>query len=57
MRGKTVGNLTNLNLSKGLLPVGNEALSLGLLVLEKLGPSGKDLRHVCWDHGKEVSDC
>ncbi len=36
-----VGNLTNLNLSKGLLLAGKKALSSGLSVLEKLGPLGK----------------
>ncbi len=37
-----VGNRTNLNLSKGSLLGGKNASSLGLSVLEKLGPSGKD---------------
>ncbi len=36
------GNLTNLYLSKGSLLVGKKALSSGLLVLEKSGPSGKE---------------
>ncbi len=38
-----VGNLTNLNLSMGPLLVGKNCLSLGLSVLEKSGPSGKEL--------------
>ena len=41
-RGKMFGNLMNLNLSKGLLSDGKNASSLGLSVLEKLGPSRKD---------------
>ncbi len=41
-REEMVGNLTNLNLSKGLVLGGKKALSLGLLGLEKSGPSRKD---------------
>ncbi len=37
-----VGNLTNLNLSMGLLLGGKKFPSSGLLVMEKLGPSGKE---------------
>ncbi len=39
---KMVGSLTNLNLSKRPLSVGKNCLSLGLSVLEKSGPSGKE---------------
>ncbi len=37
---KTVGNLTNLNMSKGSLLVGKNSASLGLSVFVKFGPSG-----------------
>ncbi len=37
-----VGNLANLNLSKWSLLGGEKSPSLGLSVLEKLGPSGKE---------------
>ncbi len=40
--GKTVGNLTNLNMSKGLLLVGKNSASSGLSVFVKFGPSGNE---------------
>ncbi len=40
--GKMVGNLTNLNISKGSLLVGKNSASSGLSVFVKLGPSGND---------------
>ncbi len=42
MSGKIVGNLTKLNLSKGSLLGGKKSPSLGLSVLVKLDPSGKE---------------
>ncbi len=40
--GKMVGNLTNLNMSKGSLLVGKNSASSGLSVVVKFGPLGNE---------------